>query len=86
MADRNVGTASGLFMWLIVFAMVIAILTLISAIGLSVLADTTLTAKSDTGEIIHYGTATGKSVDHLWKAFSGSLGTLSGLAGGKSLP
>jgi len=85
-ADRNVGNASSLFMCLVAFMMVIAIITLIGAIGLTIFADTTLTTKSETGEIIHYGTATGKSLDHLWKAFTGSLGMLFGLAGGKAVP
>ena len=65
-------------MWVIGFTMVIAILTLISAIGLSVLADTTLTANSDTGKTSTMGrqpanqlTTCGKLFQAHWVRYSG---------------
>ena len=61
--------------------MLIAVVTLLLAVGLSVYADTVLADRGKNGE----GLVTRSSIEHLWQGFSAASGVLFGLLAGKRL-
>ena len=65
--------------------MFIALATMISAIALSIFADTTQYVQAADGSNIEQTTHVGDSIAKLWQGFYSSLAALIGLLGGKVL-
>ena len=83
MNEGNSRTATTRYFCSVAILVLVVIGTGASAALLSVLADTTLVAKTTEGATVQQATHTGDAIGHLWRRFSGALGALVGFVGGK---
>ena len=84
-AEPNTKPFSWLFVAIVIFLMLLAILTMTTAIALSVIADSALQFQAADGSAIEQPTQVGNSIEKLWQGFFSSLSALIGLPGGKVL-
>ncbi len=85
MNDEPSVSASKLYFSIVAFIMLIALLTLISAVALSIITDATLADQSQDNGAASPGTMTGAAIERLWQGFFSALSGLIGLLAGKRL-
>ncbi len=74
-----------MFVAVVLFLMLTALLTMATAVVLSVLADSTVLIQTADGSTVEQTTYTGAAIEKLWQGFFSSLSALIGLLGGKVL-